>query len=461
MTWRIAATSARGSSHLRSGLPNQDAFEYRNGDRSNVVRAVLAVSDGHGGARHFRSHVGSSFAANTAVRILHDSLSGGAEFEDSILERICNEWRSAVSSDLELNPLRDEELNRVEATDGVAARDSVVNDPVLAYGATLLAAAITDDFAVYMQLGDGDILAVDDMGHTTRPIPADERLIANQTTSLCQMSAVQEFRSVIARDFPALVLVSTDGYANSFRSEADFLKIGGDYLGIVREQGLDGLAEELPGILSNASREGSGDDITLGLLHRTNSSSTGATGAREVTKPVLSRPPEKKKRFAGAAVAVLGACAAVLLGLFFRGFSHSAIEPIEQPLKPVAAAPIVAPPPKPPAKDPPKTRKALALEPGSGGPPMEVKPGDKIAFRAFQPDTETPDEPYAEVRRNAKGALELVNLSDDTWTVQQPGRKAVDAPVANGEAAPLAANIKITFRTTISAMVRVVDMTRP
>ncbi len=64
-----------------------------------------------------------------------------------------------------------------------------------------------------------------------------------------------------------LVLLSTDGYVNSFRSQEDFIQIGKDYLQILREQGSEALAEELPRILTEATQQGSGDDITLGLLH--------------------------------------------------------------------------------------------------------------------------------------------------------------------------------------------------
>ena len=98
----------------------------------------------------------------------------------------------------------------------------------------------------------GEILSVDSSGETTRPLlPADARLLGNQTTSLCQPDAWREFRAAWfgASDLPALVLLSTDGYANSFRSDDDFLKIGSDYLEIIREQGIAVLADELPEIL--------------------------------------------------------------------------------------------------------------------------------------------------------------------------------------------------------------------
>src|SRR6202453_1195863 len=141
-------------------------------------------------------------------------------------------------------PFSEEELAKVEKEEGAEGRAAVVSSPELAYGATLLAAAATDRVLLYLQLGDGEILSVNAEGTTTRPLPPDDRLIANQTTSLCQPEAWRDFRSawVTAGALPSLVLLSTDGYANSFRSDDAFLKIGQNYLDIIREQGISSLA---------------------------------------------------------------------------------------------------------------------------------------------------------------------------------------------------------------------------
>ncbi len=66
---------------------------------------------------------------------------------------------------------------------------------------------------------------------------------------------------------PALILVSTDGYANSFADDAGFLQVGSDLLNILRAQGLDEVTANLDGWPAEASEQGSGD-VTLGLLYR-------------------------------------------------------------------------------------------------------------------------------------------------------------------------------------------------
>ena len=68
MSWKVAHACVRGSSHRRSGLPNQDAVQCMVTPQGTV--AVAVVSDGHGSPRHFRSQVGSSLAVSTVAATL-------------------------------------------------------------------------------------------------------------------------------------------------------------------------------------------------------------------------------------------------------------------------------------------------------------------------------------------------------------------------------------------------------
>lgn len=451
MPWNVIGASARGSSHHRSGLPNQDACEFRQGDRSSALRAVLAVSDGHGGSRHFRSQVGSTLAVNTAVNVLFAAFaeSAAAPVDSEILAiaaRIAESWRDAVLSDFRHHAFLAEELQTVEAAEGAVARASVEEDPLLAYGATLLATVVTDDFILYLQLGDGDILTVEEDGATNRPIAADDRLMANQTTSLCQAGAAGEFRSKVATQFPALILMATDGYANSFRSDADFLRIGADYLGIIRKQGLDSLAEELPAILAGASQEGSGDDITLGILQRVGGGSP----------KVVESPPRKGNQM--RIISIAGA-SLVLAGLLYFFRLTYCCAPVPPPVSPVRIQPIAAAPAKPTTLP---GGKVFALALGSAdGAALELHVGDQILFNALHAEAEPSSQPYAEVRRNEKGGVDLVNLGPDTWTIQKPGKKTVEPPLGHGASITLAPNLRITFRNDTTATVQMVAATRP
>jgi Protein phosphatase 2C len=298
MSWKVAHACVRGSSHQRWGLPNQDAAQCTVTPGAQGTVAVAVVSDGHGSPRHFRSQVGSSLAVSTVAGTLQGFLRESVASNGKVpfvpeqiheLERkIVSGWLAAVHSDMVRNPFTQAELATLEKEDGLEGRAAVESSPELAYGATLLAAGATDKVLLYLQLGDGEILSVSSTGTTTRPLPPDDRLIANETTSLCQPEAWKEFRSswVTRPALPSLVLLSTDGYANSFRSDEDFLKIGQDYLDVIRQQGIASLAEELPTILTEATHQGSGDDITLAILQ-----DDPAAGGTKDPQPVTTAAP--------------------------------------------------------------------------------------------------------------------------------------------------------------------------
>ncbi len=260
--WRVVGRSVLGASHRRRKLPNQDAWACWPERGGTAI--VLAVADGHGSSRTPRSGDGARLAVRTAVAVLRELLDGEGPLElealraraATALPRILVErWREAVQADVQLHPL---------PGSGAAG-------PFGAYGTTLLAAAATSEALVLLQLGDGDILTVTDGGLVTRPVPGDARLIANETTSLSAAGAALDFRSAVislSQTTPALILVSTDGYANSFRDDAGFRQVGSDLLTLIRTEGLEAVEANLEGWLREASEQGSGDDVTLGLLYR-------------------------------------------------------------------------------------------------------------------------------------------------------------------------------------------------
>ena len=284
-TWRVIGKSVRGASHVRTGLPNQDSIRWLP-ESGTGLSLVLTVSDGHGSARCFRSSVGAGLATKTAAKVIPEFLESLPEppgfiagpsaikrwATENLPREIVHRWREAVADHAFAHPLTDLERERLDAKVDVGKRRRVVLDPILAYGATLLTVVVAESFIFYLQLGDGDILTVSEMGEVSRPpLPTDERLFANETTSLCSRDAWRDFRSyfqVISAPPPALILVSTDGYANSFRDEAGFLQVGADILEMIHSDGLDAVDENLETWLAEASQEGSGDDITLGILYR-------------------------------------------------------------------------------------------------------------------------------------------------------------------------------------------------
>lgn len=278
--WRVIGQSVRGASHVRSGLPNQDAIHWQppSGDGPPLI---VAVSDGHGSPKSFRSDVGARFAVEQTTAIIQELVGGQpADISLSMVKRAAEErlpqevvrrWQEAVNAHLRAHPFKPEELDALETRQGGAARDTVANNPHLAYGATILSLLVTETYILYLQLGDGDILAVMPDSTINRPVPGDERLFANQTTSLCSHDAWRDVRlrfQTLYGELPALILISSDGYANSFVNDDEFLKVGVDILDILKTDGVAAVENNLRTWLSDATKAGSGDDITLAVVYR-------------------------------------------------------------------------------------------------------------------------------------------------------------------------------------------------
>ncbi len=279
--WRMVGASVQGAAHRRRGLPNQDALWWWPESGLGPPLA-LAVADGHGSAKCFRSHVGSRLAVEGAVAVAALLLADAGAASDvpdpgaieGVAAALVQRWQGAVQAHLLAHPFSAAELERLAGEGGAGAADAVAGNPLLAYGATLSTVWIGESFLLYLQLGDGDILAVSDTGDVGRPVPGDERLFAGQTTSLCAPEAWRDFRvgfQTLApggEGAPALVLLATDGYANAFREDAGFLQVGADLERLVRAQGLEAVVEGLETWLAEASECGSGDDVSVGLLCR-------------------------------------------------------------------------------------------------------------------------------------------------------------------------------------------------
>jgi serine/threonine protein phosphatase PrpC len=308
--WRTIQQSVRGASHKRLQLPNQDAIGAWQ-PQDDLAPVVMAVSDGHGSAKSFRSDVGAQLAAEVTLAICRDFLERVGDSAPSVVKQFAEQqlpsrlvacWKQKVDEHFRDKPFSDAELDRLEGEAGPTARRTAMAEGkhLTAYGATLLVVMVTDSFVVYLQLGDGDIVTVSEStGDASWVLPRDVELIANETYSLCLDNAVSSFRirfQRISDSLPSLFLVATDGYVNSFEDESGFLKAGSDILELLHTQGIDGVERDLPNWLDEASGAGSGDDITVGLIYRiigVNTAQSSSLRADLEKHPVLPQSHSK------------------------------------------------------------------------------------------------------------------------------------------------------------------------
>jgi hypothetical protein len=178
-------------------------------------------------------------------------------------------WKATVRADLAENPFTFLDFAAFpEKPPVLKPGEDLPISAYLAYGATLVAIAITRRYIIYSQLGDGDILTVYNDGRVARPLPRRHEFMSNQTVSLCSHRAPDEFQirvDPMRAPVPALVMLSTDGYANCFGDDESFFKVGADFLDYLRAEGPSFVRDKLSDWLRQSSRDGSGDDITVGL----------------------------------------------------------------------------------------------------------------------------------------------------------------------------------------------------
>lgn len=256
MTWQIIGDSVRGASHKRNDKPNQDAWAYSEND----CCTVLSVADGHGSARHYRSDIGAKLAVQAALELLNEfadkhwdntDVRQIKQAADYLPSQLVQTWRNAVD-------IADD--NNIESA----------KERYSTYGTTLLAVLMTKHYAIYLQIGDGDLLVLNKEKQLYYPLSKNIQLIANETHSLCEDKAVyyvelglQFFEHIPP---PVLIFLATDGYANSFNNAEDFQQAVLDFQNQLITHGADKIQSCLADWLDETSEQGSGDDVTLTIL---------------------------------------------------------------------------------------------------------------------------------------------------------------------------------------------------
>jgi len=233
---------------LRGDKPCQDAI-YLSPPNENFV--IACVADGHGSSSCPYSADGAEAAVKIAGELLEQMLPNLQDHKEIWLPKhIEAEWKKTV-----------------ETIHGEQGREEPFA-PIL-YGTTLIAVAATDSFVFALQIGDGNILMVDESG-AARPILSVAENVGEDTESLCLKEAWKYVRTqfIPTDETKGLFMLSTDGYANSFATGAGFLKAGADFYSLWQEEGLSFIEEELSGWLRLSSDKGSGDDIALALVVR-------------------------------------------------------------------------------------------------------------------------------------------------------------------------------------------------
>ncbi len=267
MKLAVFGKSVRGAAHIRAGTKCQDSC------RKIVLEdgtAILAAADGHGSPACPHSRTGAKIAANLFCGIMRQIYlnCGGREHfisllsnEGSLVVRAIEiEWKKRVMESHAANGRPFPEREGGETDEAAVYRQ---------YGTTLLGLLVTESFLFACQLGDGDICMIRD-GKAEKLVDPP-KILGVETFSLCAGDAwtkaetgLRRFRlSALA---PVMFTLTTDGFSNSYESEAGFREALAEYLKTARDHGVGAVKENLAAWLEETSALGCGDDITMAAV---------------------------------------------------------------------------------------------------------------------------------------------------------------------------------------------------
>lgn len=275
MTYELFCNSVRGSSHIRKGTPCEDFGVKLDGGEYKI----FAVADGHGDPNCLRSSIGSKYICQIASKELEDFALSIKEqnWEEKLFDKheavilveqlilsIFGKWITAVTEELEQNPLTEEEIKTASSY----AKDYIAGVRTeRMYGTTLIAGLQTEQYLLLLQQGDGRCDVFDCNGDVSQPIPWDDRCVGTATTSLCDNDAAQSCRYHIINlvENPVIACIAgTDGVEDSFPTSME--KTHAYYRELLYyacENSVSALEEFLSEELNQLSKNGSADDITV------------------------------------------------------------------------------------------------------------------------------------------------------------------------------------------------------
>jgi serine/threonine protein phosphatase PrpC len=252
------AVTVRGASHVREEKNCQDEVGVWAGEINSNKIFVMAVADGHGDNKYDLSEFGAKLAVEVSIEVIK-SLYEKNYLQKDLLSIIKNDfpalvlkgWKDAIRVDL-------------KKRDPLFYAEKIHDEELFfkRYGTTLIVALSTTDGIYLCQLGDGNIVMIDDEGNILE-INTDSKLVGNETYSLVSSHAQNLWyitKCPVSK--PAMILICTDGLSNCFEEE-EFQKFCISLHKNIKKYSFESVYRMLPGWLSNATINGSGDDIGL------------------------------------------------------------------------------------------------------------------------------------------------------------------------------------------------------
>lgn len=291
----------QGENHILSEKPCQD---YAYADSSESF-SIAIVSDGHGGERYFRSHLGSRFLVDITRKSVHSFVETIAEQKENIFEgqpftpytkdtasdcqinskahkmliwlfsSIINQWNVAIAKHATENNLTEWELSHVEEKYRQEFLNKL-NDPEATfektYGCTLMAYVQTPTYWFAFHIGDGKMVRISIVNHMLncdQPVPWDHKCFLNKTTSICDTNALEEFRYCYQGDgtFPSAMFLGSDGLDDSYGDGEQLYNFYANLFKQIAKSGKTEACNVLKRSLPKISKIASKDDMSIACIY--------------------------------------------------------------------------------------------------------------------------------------------------------------------------------------------------
>lgn len=282
--------TCQGASHIKSNKVCQD-YSF---SESAPELSIALVSDGHGGERYYRSHIGSELACEvssglirTFVRQMPSDFFVGAPLTQygvngeccgqpskkhiDALRQLGNsiiaKWREKIEAHAKENPISAEEMSMVPEEYHRDLTDK--NRLAKVYGCTLIGYVQTPSYWFGFQIGDGKCFSFHQETGPKEPILWDDACFLNKTTSLCDSYASEKIRYSFQGDgdFPFAVFLGSDGLDDSFGEDKNLINFYIQVLKLAYKSGPKNVENVLSSDLPILSKRGSQDDMSISAIY--------------------------------------------------------------------------------------------------------------------------------------------------------------------------------------------------
>lgn len=297
--YRNLSISVRGADHTEQ----QALLEDYSVTYECEAFHIAAAAGGGTESQYFRSYLGSRFAAEAALKaaITFASSVSGEElrFDERSRLRMIRQlegsiiigWRERVREHLETYPFLDEEIDSIEDEKYRNGYQAGI-DLEYAYRSNVMVAITTKDYCLVIRNGSGECTFLWKGGRQEEPVPWNDKCVDGFSTSMCERTAIQEFRHFYAETAPAALFLMTGGMRSCFEQDEEYH----EYLNLLARklyQSPEDVEDYLKAYLPELSKKGTHGDMCLAMIWSLEDLA-GLAAEPPEEKPVPEEPPKKE-----------------------------------------------------------------------------------------------------------------------------------------------------------------------